>query len=536
MYMYLQKIIELNNITDNNISNKISNKTIAIHDINSVSDIEPIIDNKVPEKLEQIPFDIGNLVEAVFNASTINNISNKSLYENKDPLGELATNAIFMIVCSYKIDDSDTPPIAYNNYELNTISNTIVHVADTWLSYLVNNGDTGGTDKFSQDSLSGIVYLSEKFSDYVLVNSDSVAACVYNAVLNSVNSKFILTVIDKLLATIDLTSNLETFNEKNLIKALRLNANVHTSTAIAFANNINKAIIANSIANVSGFSNTLSYTTTSSNIRNSKIQYLVNNYTVYSIVVNMSYLSLLQQESIHNKSIITSIESAINLSSKAANFMGLTEIDITNISNASVLCSNTINPLTLSNLAFVSSSIPTNRELDLNIINHISIITGITANLSIHNYNNIKEKDSLANLYKTLNQDSKTIEDITIIISAEAISKSIFGSKAAAKLAKDFLSKIYVTHMNDIIDKAEMNIDNNNPISYTSSLSKLPFINKIAILSLYVSNIISIWINKETFNQTITKKNINNNTNNTKITTIAAYLIPSILLLKTRKK
>ena len=90
--------------------------------------------------------------------------------------------------------------------------------------------------------------------------------------------------------------------------------------------------------------------------------------------------------------------------------------------------------------------------------------------------------------------------------------------------------------MNDIIDKAEMNIDNNNPISYTSSLSKLPFINKIAILSLYVSNIISIWINKETFNQTITKKNINNNTNNTKITTIAAYLIPSILLLKTRKK
>ena len=51
-----------------------------------------------------------------------------------------------------------------------------------------------------------------------------------------------------------------------------------------------------------------------------------------------------------------------------------------------------------------------------------------------------------------------------------------------------------------------MNIGNNNHISYTNNPSKLPFINKIYILSLYVSNIISIWINKETFNETITKK------------------------------
>ena len=221
--------------------------------------------------------------------------------------------------------------------------------------------------------------------------------------------------------------------------------------------------------------------------------------------------------------------------------MGLTDIDITNISNASVLCCNTINPLTLSSLAFVSSIVPTDRSLDLNIINHISIITGITATLSIHNYNNIKEKDSQINLYKTLNQDSKTIEDIIVLISTEAILNNVFGSKAAAKLAKDFLSKIYITHMDDIIDKAEMNIDNNNPISYTSSFYKLPFINKIAILLLYVSNIISIWINKGTFNEIITKKKINttynnSNSNNTKITTIAAYLIPSILLLKSRKK
>ena len=77
---------------------------------------------------------------------------------------------------------------------------------------------------------------------------------VYNAVLYSVNSKFILTVIDKLLANIDLTANLETFNgEKNLIKALGLNANAQISTGIAFSNNINKAIISNSVANVSGF-------------------------------------------------------------------------------------------------------------------------------------------------------------------------------------------------------------------------------------------------------------------------------------------
>ena len=73
--MYLQKILKLNNITDNIIRNRISNKTITIHDINSVSDIDPIIDNKVPKKLEEIPFEICNLVQAVFNASTINNIS-----------------------------------------------------------------------------------------------------------------------------------------------------------------------------------------------------------------------------------------------------------------------------------------------------------------------------------------------------------------------------------------------------------------------------------------------------------------------------